>query len=120
MEKPSSKHRPPLPSANRPLFRLLEHTLSVHADMQAIDVKISSMFESTQKYAKLCTYGSERKRMTNLTLTLLFSLGVISLASQYVHTDTFSQFPSPRQVNFSFFGLMVTITGSCFFAQRGP
>ena len=40
----SSKLRPPLPSADRPHLRLRGRTLSVDADMQTMNIQISSKF----------------------------------------------------------------------------
>ena len=42
--EPTSKLRPPLPSADRPLLRLWGRTLSVDADMQILNIQIILKF----------------------------------------------------------------------------
>ena len=63
--EPSSKLRPPLPRADRPLLRVRGRTLSVHADMPTMNIQISLKFHAInlrrlKSVAKLQRFGTER------------------------------------------------------------
>ena len=72
--EPSSKLRPPLPRADRPLLRVRGHTLSVYADMSTMNIQISLKFHAVCGASKVCKIiyiqrlGNERVKATDFKL----------------------------------------------------
>ena len=66
--EPSSKLRPPLPRADRPLLRVRGRTLSVYADMPTTNIQISLKFDAVCAASKVLQNDNDLglKELTNL------------------------------------------------------